>query len=74
MELKLSGDDLSAGLFSLYISYVLLGNKETFLVNQTVIRFLEIKGDKEEKQRWTKVLCARMQVLGNGRRRLSHFS
>lgn len=49
MELKLSGDDLSAGLFSLYISYVLLGNKETFLVNQTVVRILTMEADKVEK-------------------------
>ena len=40
---------LGATLFALYISYVLLGNKETFLVNQTVIRFLTTEGDKVEK-------------------------
>ena len=39
-------------------------------------KFMNFLGEsnKEEKQRWTEVLCARMQVLGNGRRRLSHFS
>ena len=39
--------DLVASLFS-YLVYALLGNKETFLVNQTVIRFLEMEGDKEQ--------------------------